>query len=71
MFDDVVMRDNPNWLMVGFNVTAFIISTLFIGIIVCYLNAKVSSWFNDLSGYYYKLYIIFIRLNESYFSCFI
>ena len=43
IFDDVVIRVNPNWYMVGFNVTAFIISTFFIGIIVAYLNAKVSS----------------------------
>ena len=41
IFEDVVMRDNPNWYMVGFNVTAFMISTFFIGIIVSYLNAKV------------------------------
>ena len=48
IFEDVVMRDNPNWYMVGFNVTAFMISTFFIGIIVCYLNAKVSSGFIDI-----------------------
>ena len=42
IFDDVVIRVNPNWYMVGFNVTAFMISTFFIGIIVGYLNAKVS-----------------------------
>ena len=48
IFEDVVMRDNPNWYMVGFNVTAFMISTFFIGIIVSYLNAKVSSWFIHL-----------------------
>ena len=49
IFEDVVMRDNPNWYMVGFNVTAFMISTFFIGIIVCYLNAKVSYGFIDIS----------------------
>ena len=48
IFEDVVMRDNPNWYMVGFNVTAFMISTFFIGIIVSYLNAKVSSEFIDI-----------------------
>ena len=41
LFADVIVRENPNWYMVAFNVTAFVISTLFIIIIVGYLNAKV------------------------------
>ena len=41
LFADVIVRENPNWYMVVFNVTAFVISTLFIIIIVGYLNAKV------------------------------
>ena len=41
LFADVVVRESPNWYMVVFNVTAFVISTLFIIIIVGYLNAKV------------------------------
>ena len=59
IFDDVVIRDNPNWYMVGFNVTAFIISTFFIGIIVGYLNAKVCSRL-----YYYFLNINFYMKNQ-------
>ena len=41
LFSDVIVRENPNWYMVVFNVSAFVISTLFIIIIVGYLNAKV------------------------------
>ena len=41
IFKDVAIKDNPNWYMVSFNVTAFVISTLFISIIICYLNSKV------------------------------
>ena len=41
LFADVIVRESPNWYMVVFNVTAFVISTLFIIIIVGYLNAKV------------------------------
>ena len=43
LFADVIVRESPNWYMVVFNVTAFVISTLFIIIIVGYLNAKVGN----------------------------